>query len=122
MAMTAAIRNMVFALLVMLAATPAVQGVIEFLATAGIVIDQDWLWVAAGAISIFIAGLITYVINKLGSRWSFINMIMSLGRAKTGATYIPSNQETITVTTTPPGESTLVVSTNEAGKSKSTPI
>lgn len=122
MASTAAIRNMVFALLTMLAATPAVQGVINFLASAGIVIDADWLWVASGAISIFIAGLITYVINKIGSRWSWINMIMSFGRAKTGASYVPSNAETIAVTTTPPGEKTIIVATNEAGNVSSAPV
>jgi hypothetical protein len=120
MALTATIRNLVMGLIALLLSLPAVQPVIEFLDKSGIEITPEFLSMVslavAGTVSTFILGLVTYLANKLGGRFTIINQILSLGRAKSPAAYVPNGQESVTMTTTPNKVQTDVVVEDAGGK------
>lgn len=119
MALTATIRNLIMSLLALLLSLPAVQPVIELLAMIGFTITPEFLsavsLTVAGFVSTFILGLVTYTVNKLGSKWGWINTIMSAGRSATSAAYVPRHAESIEVTVTPPGEQTTVTAESKSG-------
>jgi hypothetical protein len=108
MALTAAIRSALIGLLSALVATAA-----TFLADkVGYVISPEdqlriVLWIVGFAIT-FGNGLVAWVVNKVGSKYPIVNQILSFGRAKTGAMYVPNNKESVTATATPSGEATSV--------------
>lgn len=111
MALTAAIRT----LLITLAAL-GISWVVDKLNLTDQIDVKAVAETVANAIIVFGSGLVAYAVNKLGSRWAFINYFMSLGRAKSSSVYIPSNMEEATATATPPGEQTKVTTTDAAGK------
>jgi hypothetical protein len=111
MALTAAIRT----ILITLIAT-GVGWLVDKLNLAGLFDVQPVAEVIANMVIVFGSGLVAYTVNKLGSRWAFINYILSLGRAKSPAVYIPGDKENATAFSTPPGEQTQVVTTDADGQ------
>lgn len=113
MALTALIRSIVGYLLAWLLATPPAAALLGWLTdTAGWRFDVDR---ATGWLTVLLYGVVVYVGNKLGSRWGFINQILSLGRAKSAPVYIPNGQESVTATVTPPGAQTMVTVEDSGG-------
>lgn len=114
MALTAAIRTFLMALFV---------AGLTWVAQAINLTDFDIEGTAAllaGAATTIAMGLVSYALNKLGSRWGWINSILSLGRSSTSATYVPRHAESIEVTVTPPGEQTTVTEQTDGVTSKVT--
>lgn len=72
------------------------------------------LWVV-GFITTFGGGFVAWALNKLGSRFPWINTVLSWGRSKAPSLYIPKQAESIEATITPPGEQTRVLATTESG-------
>ena len=114
MALTAAIRTLLIGLITGLVAAAA-----AWLSALGVEITpEDQLKIVlyvVGFVMTVGSGLVAYGINKLGSKYPWVNQIISLGRAKSPAVYIPNNKEEVTATATPPGEVTSVTTTDAEG-------
>lgn len=110
MALTSAIKVMLFTLV-----TIGLTWIVEALGLTEQIDVKVVAEVVANALSVLGAGLVAYLVNKAGSRWSWVNFLFSLGRAKSPAAYVPKGAEAVTVTTTPPGAPTGVVATNAEG-------
>ncbi len=110
MAITAAIRSLIITLTALglswLVTTLNLTDQIDVKAVAEVV---------ANGIIVVGSGLVAYTVNKLGSRWPWVNQVMSLWRAKSPAVYIPNDKEEVTATATPPGEVTTVTTTSATG-------
>ena len=110
MALTAALRTFVLSAITM--------GLTWLVTRLGIV-DLDIAAVAdllTGVVITFGSGAVAYALNKLGSRYSWVNLILSFGRAKSSSVYVPADKEVVEVLTTPPGERTIVTASDSVGK------
>ena len=110
MALTAAIRTLLITLIAM-----GLSWVVEKLGLTDQIDVQAVAETAAAAIIVVGSGLVAYLVNKLGSKFPWINQFMSLGRAKSPSVYIPNDKEVVTATATPPGEETTITTTTASG-------
>lgn len=111
MGITAAIRSILITFIAsglgwLVAALGLAEGVIDVDGTAAAI---------ANVVVIFGSGLVAYAVNKLGSKWEWINTILSFGRARSPAIYVEKDQTSVTATVTPPGMETEVVSVDAFG-------
>lgn len=115
MALTAAIRSVLIGLLAALVGTAAAW----LSATLGVEIGpEDQLKLVLFVVTFvmtFGSGVVAYVVNKLGNKYPIVNQIMSLGRAKTGAMFVPNNKESVTATATESGNNTHITVESAAG-------
>lgn len=115
MALTAAIRTLIIGLIA--------SGLTWLVTELGIALDVTAISETIGNVIFVVAtGLVAYGVNKLGSKYPWVNQLLSLWRAKSPAVYVPNDQESVTATATPPGEKTTVVATSAVGMETPAPV
>ena len=111
MALTAALRSLMIglisALLTMIAQKTGLTDLFDIPATAEAI---------GSALTVAVTGLVAYWANKLGNKYPWVNWVLSFGRARTGAMFIPAGEESILVVSTPTGEPTAVTSSELSGR------
>ena len=110
MSLTAALRSLMIwlisYLLSLIVQKTGLTGIIDIEATAetiGVVLTG------------VITGLVAYGVNKLGNKYPWINQVLSFGRSKTGAMFVPAGERSVLVIATASGVPTNVTSANSAG-------
>lgn len=115
MALTAAIRTLLIGLIA--------SGLTWLATQLALTLDVAAISETVGnVLFVVLGGLVAYVVNKAGSKYPWVNQLLSLWRAKSPAVYIPNSEESVTAIATPPGEKTVVVSTDAAGSESSAPV
>lgn len=108
MAITAAIRSLLIGLIA--------SGLTWLATRLALELDVATISETVGtAVFVVLSGGVAYVVNKAGSKYPWVNQVLSLWRAKSPAVYIPNNKEEVNATATPPGEVTKVTTTSAAG-------
>lgn len=108
MPLTAALRSVLIALIA--------RGITWVATTLDVALDVNAISDALGtALWVFLSGVVAYAVNKLGSKYAWINLLLSFGRAKSSAVYIPSDQKAVVATETPSGVDTSVVTVDNDG-------
>lgn len=92
--------------LIGLAVTSTVgSGIVTFLSEQlGIELDTAWL---VNTVSLFIFGIVVWLVNKFGKNFDWINRIISLGLSKTGPAYVPAGADAVLSTANPVGADTV---------------
>lgn len=104
MALIAVVRTLVQRLIALALTSVVGVAILDFLQDAGVTLNEA---VIVEAITLFVMGLVVWVVNTLGPKFSWINKIISLGLSRTGPAYVPNDADAVVSVASPTGTDTV---------------
>lgn len=92
MAWTAVVRTIVQGVIGMFLASGPGQWIIEWVTSFGLAINVETI---TNFVTLFIIGIVVWLVNTFGPKFAIINKIVSLGLSRTSPAYVPNNADAV---------------------------
>jgi hypothetical protein len=92
MAWTAVVRTIVQGVIGMFLASNVGVAIVNWVENLGLTINVETI---TNAVTLFLIGLVVFIVNTFGPKFAWINKIVSLGLSRTGPAYVPNEADAV---------------------------
>jgi hypothetical protein len=104
MAWTAVVRTIVQGVIGMFLASNVGVAIVSWVENLGLTINVETI---TNAITLFLIGLVVFIVNTFGPKFAWINKIVSLGLSRTGPAYVPNEADAVVSVANKEAEDTI---------------
>lgn len=101
---TAVVRTIVQGVIGMLLSSAFGQNIVNAIEGFGLTLNVE---VLTNAVTIFLIGVIVWLVNTFGPKFAWINKVVSLGLSRTGPAYVFNSADAVVLTANPIGDDTV---------------